>query len=215
MDTKSETEKKFLKETEKTQKKGNNITHNFQKSDFYEDLALTIKSVSLQSKRDIGKILIMGNNLFSIYNAMISIFPDAYYVVSNESRNELDQFIKQANLQTPIKTRVIDIFDGSSLTDFYLEFGKFDLILLSGIFDEYDLSNRKKRSSIVFLHKNFLNINGIFTILNGEKELTEELINILKKIKAFKKVIKSYQKQDILLKYLIFTKKSRLKLFGE
>ena len=184
-------------------------------SDFYEDLALTIKSVSLQSKRNIGKILIMGEDLQSICNAIIQVFPNAYYVVSNESENILNHFTHKLSLSTSIKTRVLDIFDGSSLTDFYLEFGKFDLILLSRIFDDYELSNRKKRSSIVFLHKNFLNINGLFTILNGEEELTEDLISLLKKIKAFKKVIKSYQKQDKMLKYLIFTKKSRLKLFGD
>jgi len=209
MDTKSEIEEKFLEEKPK------DSTRNSQKSDFYENLALTIKSISLQSKRNIGKILIIGDDLISIYNAMISVFPDAYYVVSNESQNVLDQLTKQFNLQTSLKTRVLDIFNGSLLTDFYLEFGKFDLILLSGIFDKYDLSTRKKRTSIVFLHKNFLNINGIFTILNGEEQLTEELINLLKKIKAFKKVIKSYQEQDNSLKYLIFKKKTRLKLFGE
>lgn len=215
MDSKSETEEKILKETEEGKENFKVSTRSFQKSDFYDNLALTIKSVSLQSKRNIGKILIMGDNLISIYNAMNSVFPDAYYVVSNESENELDQFNKQFDLETSIKTKFLDIFDGSSLTDFYMEFGTFDLILLSGIFDKYDSRNRKKRSSIVFLHKNFLNINGILTILNGDEYLTNELINLLKKIKAFQKVIKSYQKQGTSLKYLIFTKKSRLKLFGE
>jgi len=216
METKIEDKKKFhKKETKESQVNVKESKRSVQKSDFYENLALTIKSMSLQSKRDIGKILIIGKNLISVYNAMNSVFPDAYYVVSNESQSNLNQFIKQFDLHTSIKIRVLDIFDGSSLTDFYLESGKFDLIVLSGIFDEYELSNRKKRSSIVFLHKNFLNINGIFTILNGEKELTEELINLLKKIKTFKKVIKSYQNQQKSLKYLILTKKSRLKLFGE
>lgn len=212
MDT--EIEKKLIEKTKKMQENDDSPV-NPQNNDFYKDFALTIKSVSFQSKRKIGKILILGDHINPIYNAMISVFPEVYYVVSNVSQNELDQFTKQNKVRSSLKTKVIDIFEGSSLTDFYLEFGKFDLVVISGMFKREKLSDRRKRSSIVFLHKNFLSISGIFAILNGEKKINKNVINLLKKMKAFKKVIKSYQKKGISQKYLIFTKKSRLKLFGE
>ena len=193
-------------------KKENNSTG---ESRFYEKLALTIKSISLQSKRDIGKILILGDNLHSIYISMKKIFPNAYYVMTNNSEKFLKQLEEDFDRKTSIKIRQLDIFSGSSLTDFYLEFGKFDLILLSGIFDDYDMSNRKKKNSIIFLHKNFLNLNGLFGILNGEEVLTQDLLSLLKKIRSFKKVIKTHQKKNMHPKYLIFTKKNRIKLFGD
>ncbi|MEJ2295558.1 MAG: hypothetical protein P8Y23_12450, partial [Candidatus Lokiarchaeota archaeon] len=163
----------------------------------------------------IGKILILGDKMLPIYKAIKQVCPNAYYVLSNESLTHLDQFINHFEIKPSIELKELDIFNGSSLTDFYLEFGKFDLILLSGIFEKHNLNKRKIRNSVVFLHKNFLNLNGIFCILNDEKILPEELVNILKKIRAFRDIIKSYQQQDKSLRYLIFKKKSRLKLFGD
>jgi len=184
LNTKNEAEIKMIEDMKKGDdiiKKENNSTG---ESRFYEKLALTIKSISLQSKRDIGKILILGDNLHSIYISMKKIFPNAYYVMTNNSEKFLKQLEEDFDRKTSIKIRQLDIFSGSSLTDFYLEFGKFDLILLFGI-------------------------------LNGEEVLTQDLLSLLKKIRSFKKVIKTHQKKNMHPKYLIFTKKNRIKLFGD
>jgi len=178
-------------------------------------LALTLKSVSLQSKKNVEKILIIGEDLAILYRSIKKVFPNAHYIFSNKSQKILNLFDKNFDSNFSIKTKVLDIFNGSSLTDFYLEFGKFDLIILSGIFSEYNLNTKKKRNSILFLYKHFLNFDGLFSIFDSKKELSEDLINLLKKMRYFRKIIKSYQEESSLLQYLIFIKKNRLKLFGD
>ncbi len=215
MNVKNKSEIELLNDVNKQRKKSSTIDSPSTILDFYETLALTIKSVSLQSKTKIKRIFIIGKNLKQIYSCINKAFPNAQYVFSDSSEIFLKEFIKEIDPNPSVRIKALDIFNGSLLTDFFLEFGKFDLIILSRIFTEYEIHNTKIRNSIRFLYKNFLNLNGMFSILENEKDGSIDLVNLLKRVKSFKKIIKSYQKKGISLQFVIYKKKNRMKLFGD
>jgi hypothetical protein len=215
LDVKKKVDLELVNNKKKNVNKSSMIESNSENLDFYEKFALSTKSVSLQLSKNLKRILIIGKNLIATYNSIQKAFPNAQYIVANESKEFLSRFIENIDSNINTKIKILNLFDGSSLTDFYLEFGKFDLIILSGIFNDYDLSKKRKNNSILFLYKHFLNFDGIFSILDNKKELSDDFIKKLKRLRFFKKSIKSHQQKDSSLQYLIFTKKHRLKLFGD
>jgi len=111
----------------------------------YQVLTNLIKKLSLNKKRKIKKILIIGEDLLRIYPELHIIYPDAQFYITNKSKEILKSFIEHYNKQQNYSTHTLNVFKGVSLLDFTYNNGKFDLVIVNKIYSQA----RKKKDTFL------------------------------------------------------------------
>jgi len=147
----------------------------------YQVLTNLIKKLSLNKKRKIKKILIIGEDLLRIYPDLHLVYPDAQFYITNKSKEILKSFIDHYNKQQNYSTHTLYVFKGVSLLDFTYYNGKFDLVIANKI---YSQARKKKRClSIRFLFIHYLRQYGILCIINYRKNSKGDKLSLIEPIK--------------------------------
>lgn len=147
----------------------------------YQVLTDLIKKLSLNKKRKIKKILIIGEDLLRIYPELHIIYPDAQFYITNKSKEILKSFIEHYNKQQNYSTHTLNVFKGVSLLDFTYYNGKFDLVIANKI---YSRARKKKRYlSTRFLFIHYLRQYGILSIINYTQNSKGDKFSLLETIK--------------------------------
>ena len=108
----------------------------------YQILTDLIKKLSQNKKRNMKKILIIGEDLLQIYPQLLKISPDAEFYIASKSKDILKSFIEHYNKQQNYSTHTLNVFKGVSLHDFTYYIGKFDLVIANKIYSQA----RKKKA---------------------------------------------------------------------
>jgi len=147
----------------------------------YQVLTNLIKKLSLNKKRKIKKILIIGEDLLRIYPELHIDYPDAQFYITNKSKEILKSFIEHYNKQQDYSTHTLNVFKGVSLLDFTYNNGKFDLVIANKI---YSQARKKKRYlSIRFLYIHYLRQYGILCIIKYTQNSKGDKFSLLETIK--------------------------------
>lgn len=124
-----------------------------------------LKKILPKINRKINRILIIGDRISLNYNQLSKFLPNSQFFIANKSKNILQSFKLDYKKQRNYTIQVIDIFDGLSLFNFTLKYGKFDIVIVSGLYT-CNINKKKLRYSAKFLYKHLLQFHGIFCIEN-------------------------------------------------
>jgi len=147
----------------------------------YQVLADQIKKLSQDKKREIKKILIIGEDLIRIYSQLYRISPDAQFYITNRSKKILESFKEHFKNQKNYSTYILDVFKGVSLNDFTYYNDRFDLVIANKIISQ--VNKKKGNLSIKFLYKHYLRQYGILCIINYTQNLKVDKFRIIRTIK--------------------------------
>lgn len=105
--------------------------------------------------------------------------------------NKKEELLNEKNLTV----HMLNVYDGLSLFNFVLEYGKYDLIIASEIFNHAP-SSSKRRNSARFIQKHLLNDGGLFCIITPST-FEEDLISLLSNTKPLlKKTIRKSEDME-------------------
>ncbi len=138
-----------------------------------------------------GKILILGGIIGKELESFFKIFPESNFFITDKSKTILNSIKEKYETLKNFSTYVVNAFDGSSLLDFLLRHGKFDLIIVCRL-NDYSPKEVQLLHFYRFLYNHFLKKDGIFcivinklkiwklnyTILKKKKPIMDEVINI-------------------------------------
>jgi hypothetical protein len=154
----------------------NNIEFILSKFEEYQVLIDLIRNFS--KNRDIKRILIISDNLISIYSQLIKVFPKAHFYIANKSGKILESFKEHYKNENNYSIYILDVFKGVSIHDFIYDNSKFDLVIADKIYS--NKKNRKKRYySIKFLYKFYLRQNGILCLFSHIRDIEKHNSNLL------------------------------------
>ncbi|MFX0132453.1 MAG: hypothetical protein ACFFDN_02280 [Candidatus Hodarchaeota archaeon] len=168
-----ESDKSVIKNSKKKRFCINN--HNF----VSQDLPTIIKNYLLKVNTKINKILLIGNKSKYIYDQLHQVFSDVQFIIANRSSNLFNKInIEEKNYLV----HFIDVFDGRALFNFTLKFNKFDLVIISNLYNHNE--NKKKiRYSARFIFKHLIKKKGMFCIINSIQDSESNIFPYLKKVK--------------------------------
>lgn len=132
-------------------------------------MANIVKIVAQEFKVNIKKILILGAGLGGEYRNLVKIFDNVHYCITDVSESALKSFKLRNKPSSNLKIRILDIFDRYDLMEFSSNFGKFDLVVASGVY-RYGSSDYKRHQSAEFIYSNFLKPNGLFCIVEVRQD---------------------------------------------
>ncbi|TFG02420.1 MAG: hypothetical protein EU540_01565 [Promethearchaeota archaeon] len=171
-----ESDKSVIKNSKKKESSINN--HNF----VSQDLRSIIKNCLLKSNTKINKILLIGNKSNYIYDQLHQVFSDVQFIIANRSVKTLNLFNNKNIEEKNYLVHFIDVFDGRALFNFTLKFNKFDLVIISNLYNHNE--NKKRiRYSARFIFKHLIKKKGIFCIVNSIQDSESSIFPYLKKVK--------------------------------
>ncbi|MFX1444823.1 MAG: hypothetical protein ACFFHV_15530 [Promethearchaeota archaeon] len=141
-------------------------------------LRILISGINLKT----NKILIIGGILGKELERLFNLFPESQFLITDKSKKTLDLIKERNKAFENFKTYYVNAFDGSSLLDFLLRHGKFDLVIVSRL-KEYSPKEIQLLHFYRFLYNHFLRKKGVFCIIIKESKIWEINHNILKKKK--------------------------------
>ncbi|MFX1256789.1 MAG: class I SAM-dependent methyltransferase [Promethearchaeota archaeon] len=136
-----------------------------------------------KSNKKINKILLIGDNSNYIYDQLNQIFPDARYYITNASENILHFMKNEHSSREKDLVRKLDIFNGRSLFNFTLKFNKFDLVIISNLYNHIE-NKEKVRNSARFIYKHLVKKKGLLCIIPSIRDLESNRISFLKNLKV-------------------------------
>jgi len=171
-----ESDKSVIKNSKKKESRINN--HNF----VSHDLPTVIKHYLLKFNTKINKILLIGNNANYIYDQLNQLFSDVQFIIANRSVKTSNLFNNKNIEEKNYLVHVIDVFDGRALFNFTLKFNKFDLVIISNLYNHNE--NKKRiRYSARFIFKHLIKKKGIFCIIDSIQDSESTIFPYLKKVK--------------------------------
>ncbi|TFG24394.1 MAG: hypothetical protein EU529_04300 [Promethearchaeota archaeon] len=146
-----------------------------------QDLPTIIKNYLLKVNTKINKILLIGNKSNYIYDQLHQVFSDVQFIIANRSVKTLNLFNNKNIEEKNYLVHFIDVFDGRALFNFTLKFNKFDLVIISNLYNHNE--NKKRiRYSARFIFKHLIKKKGIFCIVNSIQDSESNIFPYLKKV---------------------------------
>jgi len=173
----------------------------------------SLKKILPKINRKIDRILIIGDRISLSYNQLLELFPNSQFFIANKSKNILKSFKLNCKEHRNYSIQVIDIFDGLSLFNFALKYGKFDIIIVSGLYT-YKINKKKLRYSAKFLYKHLVQFDGIFCIVNLTQDLKINKSPILENEHPIISQTIDTLDSDLLIFFTVYLKKKPKSIFG-
>lgn len=194
-----ESDKSVIKNSKKKEFITNN--HNFVR----QNLPNIIKNYLLKVKTKINKILLIGNKSNYIYDQLHRVFLDAQFIIANRSVKTSNLFNNKNIEEKNYLVHFIDVFDGRALFNFTLKFNKFDLVIISNLYNHYE--NKKRiRYSARFIFKHLIKKKGMFCIINSIQDSESSIFPFLIKVKPLLNIKMKMKLSEGLLNLTIYVK---------
>jgi hypothetical protein len=170
----------------------------------YEVLMKIIRKIS--QNLEISRILIISNNIISLYSKLLMVFPKAHYYVANKAKSILKSFKEHYKNRKNYNIYILDVLKGVSIHDFIYNNPKFDLVIAYKIYSK--VKKKKRYYSINFLYKFYLNQDGILCLISNIQH-SEEKLDYLKPLKPIIEKIIPIKNEKTSVQFTFYKKKNK------
>jgi len=157
-------------ERDLSEKKYENLYHLFCHSSNQEQINVFRKIIDLikvhQKKRKlkIKRILIIGIEPYWDFNDILKEYSKAKIIITDISKEKLKKVKNISLLNKNVEIEPLNIYNGRVLFNFVMEFGKFNLIIVSNTLN-FAPNKKKRELSAHFIYQHILKKRGIFSII--------------------------------------------------
>jgi hypothetical protein len=144
---------------------------------------------------------------------LFEIFPESQFFITDKSKSIMNSIKEKCEIFENSNLYVVNAFDGSSLLDFLLKHGKFDLVITSRL-NVYSPNNKQIQHFHKFIYKHYLKKNAIFSIIIHDQDTWHNCFKSLKKKKPFINEIINIKNSENPVHILFYRKKKKLASFG-
>ncbi|MFW9820785.1 MAG: hypothetical protein ACFFE5_14340 [Candidatus Thorarchaeota archaeon] len=175
-------------------------------SEYEEDQVLMDLIRKVSQNTEINRILIISNDLISLFSQLMTIFPKAQFYIANKSSKILESFKDRYKNQNNYKICILDVFKGVSIHDFIYNNSKFDLVIADKIYS-HEKKRKKRYYSINFLYKFYLKQNGILCLLSHIRNRKKDNSNLLGSIKPILEKTIQVKNENYFVQFILYSKK--------
>jgi hypothetical protein len=171
----------------------------------YEVLMKIIRNIS--QNLEISRILIIGDNIISLYSKLLMVFPKAHYYVANKTNSILKSFKEHYKNRKNYNMYILDVLKGVSIHDFIYNNPKLDLVIADKIYSK--VKKKKRYYSINFLYKFYLNQDGILCLISNIQHSEEKKLDYLKPLKPIIEKIIPLKNEKTSVQFSFYLKKNK------
>ena len=171
-----------------------------------ENLDKFLRILIAETNIKIEKILTLGGIFGKELEKLFTLFPESQFLITDKSKSKLKPIKKKYEIFENFSTYVVNAFNGSSLLDFLLRNGKFDLVIVSRL-NVYSPNKVRLLHFYRFIYNHFLKKKGVFCNIIKESKIWEINHTILKKKKPIINEILNIKNSENPMHVIFYDKK--------
>ena len=196
-----------------SKKRNREINDNFSLFKSNENLDKFLRLLISCTNVKTEKILIMGAMFGKELDRFFELFPESQFFITDKSKSMMNSIKEKYEIFENSNIYVVNAFDGSSLLDFLLKHGKFDLVIASRL-NVYSPNKEQLLHFHRFIYKHYLKKNAIFSIIIHDQDTWLNCFKLLKKKKPFLNEIINIKNSENPVHIIFYKKNKKLVSLG-